>query len=107
MNTHDYQQRAARTLATTDPVETMKLTLIGMQGELGEISEPLKKFLYSGHELDIDHIEQEVGDLLWYLANLCNSLGIEMQHAMQRNMEKLKQRYPEGFSSQKSIHRDR
>lgn len=83
----------------------MKLTLIGMQGELGEIAEPIKKYLYSGHALDTSHIEQEIGDFLWYLANLCNSVGIDMQHAMQRNIEKLEKRYPDGFSSERSIHR--
>ena len=83
----------------------MKLTLIGMQGELGEIAEPIKKYLYSGHALDTSHVKQEIGDFLWYLANLCNIVGIDMQHAMQRNIEKLEKRYPDGFSSERSIHR--
>jgi NTP pyrophosphatase (non-canonical NTP hydrolase) len=105
LNTREYQQLAGRTLATTEQAETMKLALIGMQGELGEISEPIKKYLYSGHPLDTSHLEQEVGDFLWYLANLCNSAGIDMQNAMQRNIEKLEKRYPDGFSCERSINR--
>jgi NTP pyrophosphatase (non-canonical NTP hydrolase) len=105
MYPYDYQRLAARTCATTDPQETLKLMLIGMQGELGEIAEPIKKYLYSGHALDTVHVEQEIGDLLWYLANLCTCLGVDMGAAMASNIEKLAQRYPDGFSQERSIHR--
>jgi NTP pyrophosphatase (non-canonical NTP hydrolase) len=101
----EYQQVVSRTLAVTEPVRVMDLALLGMLGELGEIAEPVKKYLYSGHVLDVSHVEEEIGDLLWYLANLCNVLGIEMQHAMQRNIEKLQQRYPDGFEAARSISR--
>jgi NTP pyrophosphatase (non-canonical NTP hydrolase) len=83
----------------------MKLTLIGMTGELGEIAEPMKKYLYSGHALDTTHLEQEVGDFLWYLANFCTTVGIDLEDAMQKNIEKLAQRYPDGFSCERSINR--
>jgi NTP pyrophosphatase (non-canonical NTP hydrolase) len=105
VNVQEYQKLARRTCATTEPTETMKLTLIGMQGELGEIAEPIKKHLYSSHALDTSHVEQEIGDLLWYLANLCNSVGIDIENAMQRNIEKLERRYPDGFSCERSINR--
>ncbi len=105
MNTQEYQRLAGCTCATTEQAETMKLALIGMQGELGEISEPIKKYLYSGHALDMPHLEQEIGDLLWYLANLCTSVNIDMESAMQKNIEKLARRYPDGFSCEKSINR--
>jgi NTP pyrophosphatase (non-canonical NTP hydrolase) len=105
VDTRDYQQAVGRTLVVTEPVRVMDLALLGMLGELGEIAEPVKKYLYSGHALDVPHVEEEIGDLLWYLANLCNVLGIDMQHAMQRNIEKLQRRYPDGFEVARSIHR--
>jgi NTP pyrophosphatase (non-canonical NTP hydrolase) len=89
METRVYQQLVRRTCVTTEPMETMKLALIGMQGELGEMAEPVKKHVYSGHVLDIGHVEQEIGDFLWYLATFCNSVGIDLEQAMQRNIEKL------------------
>jgi NTP pyrophosphatase (non-canonical NTP hydrolase) len=90
---------------TSDLEDTIKLALIGLQDELGEIAGPIKKHLWHGHTLDTDHIQDEVGDLLWYLATLCNSLGISLEDALQGNVAKLQKRYPDGFSSEKSINR--
>ena len=105
MNIQDYQQAVRRTCATAERAETLKLALIGLQDELGEVAGPLKKHLWHGHPLDGAHIQDEVGDLLWYLATLCNALELSLAEALQANLEKLRQRYPEGFSSQRSINR--
>jgi len=100
MHTDHYQDEATRTLPHLSTSETMKLCLIGLSDELGEVAGPLKKFLYHGHPLDTEHVADEIGDVLWYLANLCNALGISLNDAMERNVEKLAQRYPDGFSSE-------
>lgn len=100
MNIQEYQNAVRRTCATSEQAETLKLALIGLQGELGEIAEPIKKYLWSGHELDCSHIQDEVGDTLWCLATLCNALGISLGDAMIENIEKLHRRYPDGFTPQ-------
>ncbi len=106
MHTDHFQDEARRRLVTQDTQEVIKLCLIGLAGELGEVADPLKKYLYQGHALDSDHLEDEIGDLLWYLANLCNALGLSLNTAMERNCVKLAQRYPDGFSSEASRNRE-
>lgn len=100
-----YQEAVKRTCATRDRDDTTKLALIGLQDELGEIAGPIKKYLWHGHSLDLNHIQDEVGDFLWYLATLCNSLDISLEDAIQGNIEKLRERYPNGFSTERSINR--
>jgi NTP pyrophosphatase (non-canonical NTP hydrolase) len=102
MNLHEYQSAITRTCATTDAQDTLKLALVGLFDELGEIAGPLKKYLWQGHPLDIAHLQEEVGDVLWYLATLCNALGIALAEACEVNIEKLRRRYPDGFSAESS-----
>ena len=107
MQMQQYQSLVGRTLVTRDdPTETVKLTLIGLTGELGEIAEPVKKHLYGGHPLDRVHLSEEVGDLVWYLANLCTALGLDLEQAMAANLTKLTRRYPEGYSPERSQQRE-
>lgn len=48
---------------------------------------------------------KELGDVAWYLAEAATTLDIPLEQIFQRNIEKLKSRYPEGFNSQKSVTR--
>jgi NTP pyrophosphatase (non-canonical NTP hydrolase) len=105
MDISEYQEATRRTCNLTEQAEMLKLALIGMQDELGEIAGPLKKYLWHGHELDHAHIQDEIGDLCWYLATLCNALDISLAEAFQGNIEKLWKRYPDGFSSERSRNR--
>jgi NTP pyrophosphatase (non-canonical NTP hydrolase) len=105
MNTDDYQDAVQRTCVTTDREDTIKLALIGLQDELGEIAGPCKKHLWHGHDIDLSHVQEEIGDLMWYLATLCNALHISLSDTLIQNVAKLAARYPDGFSSDRSIHR--
>lgn len=105
MNLDNYQNEVARTCGTTDRQETIKMSLIGMLGEMGEISDPLKKHLYHGHDLDLSKTSDEIGDLLWYLTTLVNSLGLSLDGIIRNNIAKLRARYPDGFSNERSINR--
>lgn len=105
MKLTEYQEHVTRTVAVTSPDDLLKLALIGLQGELGEIAEPIKKSLWGGHPLDREHLLEEIGDLCWYLATLCNGLGISLEQALIDNITKLERRYPEGFSVERSLHR--
>ncbi len=105
MNISEYQDAVIRTCVTTNLHETLKLALVGLQDELGEIAGPLKKYLWHGHPLDSSHLHEEVGDVLWYLAMLCNALGLSLEDALADNLTKLQRRYPQGFSPEDSLHR--
>lgn len=105
MDISEYQEAAKRTCNLSDQAELLKLALIGMQDELGEVAGPLKKYLWHGHELDRAHLQDEIGDICWYLATLCNALDISLAGALEDNIEKLCKRYPDGFSSERSKNR--
>lgn len=78
---------------------------LGLSGETGELNDMLKKSIFHEHPLDIEHVEKEIGDILWYVAMMCESFGLSMDEIMQINIDKLKARYPEGFDPEKSLHR--
>ena len=80
--------------------------VMGLAGEVGEVVDILKKHLYQGHELDVSHLIEEVGDVLYYATLLMITLDIDMADAMFANMDKLLKRYPNGFSAERSIHRE-
>lgn len=77
----------------------------GLSGEVGEVNDIIKKWIYHGHELDEQELKKELGDVCWYLALTCNAFGYELDEIMSMNIDKLKQRYPDGFSEQASINR--
>lgn len=88
----------------TDPGELLNGAL-GLTGESGEVADLIKKYLFHGHDLDKDELVKELGDVCWYVALLCHAIGVSLEEIMSRNIEKLKKRYPEGFSSEASINR--
>ncbi len=107
MNIYEYQDGVSKTAPEGEDKERSILrATTGLAGELGEIIEPIKKHIFHGHTLDTKKIEDEIGDLLWYVALLCTNLGIEMQDAIDGNAAKLRRRYPEGFSEERSKNRE-
>jgi NTP pyrophosphatase (non-canonical NTP hydrolase) len=81
--------------------------VLGLCGESGEVADIVKKATFQGHELDVAHIAKELGDVAWYLAVAANSIGYDLETIMQMNIDKLKKRYPEGFDSERSQHREK
>lgn len=105
MNMNEYQKAAARTInKRLDWPQKAMHALHGMSGEVGEIHSIYQKG-YQGHEIDTDHVKKELGDLLWFIAEYCTALGWTLEDVAQTNIDKLKARYPEGFSKDKSLHR--
>lgn len=76
-----------------------------MCGEAGECIDILKKHEFQGHELNEEKLIDELGDVLWYIAQTAVGLNVDLEEIAQHNVEKLKRRYPEGFSADKSINR--
>jgi NTP pyrophosphatase (non-canonical NTP hydrolase) len=88
-----------------DPKELLILTALGIAGESGEIVDTIKKVLYHSHELNVPDLCKELGDLLWYMTLLSDTIGLTLNDVMQANVEKLHKRYPNGFDPQRSQHR--
>ena len=78
---------------------------LGLAGEAGEVVDYLKKVVGHGHKLDRDKLVKELGDVLWYVAEICSAINADMSDVAQQNIDKLKDRYPDGFSSERSINR--
>jgi len=66
----------------------------------------VKKIVHHRHFNEIGALWEELGDVLWYLADLCTTLGVSLDTVAEGNIAKLKRRYPEGFSAERSINRD-
>lgn len=79
--------------------------VMGLNSEAGEIAGIIQKS-YQGHEIDLKHLEKEVGDCLWFIAEICDSFGFDMDKVMQMNIDKLIARYPNGFEEIRSTHRE-
>ncbi len=106
MTGNEYQELAMRTLGSDRSQRDMlTLAALGLCGESGEVSDIIKKYLYHGHELKKDELIKELGDVAWYLAEAATALEIPLEEVFEKNIEKLKRRYPEGFSHEASINR--
>lgn len=106
MTINEYQKLA---MTTQNPALSERDVLLngvmGLCGESGEAIDIVKKWLAQGHELDKAHLAKELGDIAWYLAETATALGLTLEEILQANIDKLKARYPEGFSTEKSLHR--
>ena len=105
MTGNEYQRLAGRTINEgLTPSGQEHHALYGMMGEIGEISSIYQK-VYQGHPFDRDHLKKEIGDLLWFVAEFCTAHGWELDEVMQANLDKLWERYPNGFEKERSLHR--
>lgn len=78
---------------------------VGMSGETGEIVDGLKKSMMYGKELNKINLLEECGDLLWYIAVMLHELDSSFEEVMVYNDNKLKVRYPNGFTEEDAIQR--
>jgi NTP pyrophosphatase (non-canonical NTP hydrolase) len=78
---------------------------MGLCGEAGETIDVLKKSMFQGHDLNRTKMMDELGDVLWYINETAKGLSISLECIAEWNIEKLKRRYPEGFDTEKSVHR--
>jgi NTP pyrophosphatase (non-canonical NTP hydrolase) len=71
-----------------------------LSSESGELNDALVKHVCYNQPLDIANIQEECGDLLWYIALILTYTGSTMEFCMQDNIDKLKLRYPEKFTEE-------
>jgi NTP pyrophosphatase (non-canonical NTP hydrolase) len=103
---NEYQRAAAGSarhdLSVTDELATWGL---GIAGEAGEVADLIKKRIGHGHPLDKERLKKELGDVLWYVSALATWAGMTLEDVAQANLDKLRARYPEGFSIERSLNR--
>lgn len=103
----DYYKAAKRTI---NPKLTMldfrNHALHGIASECGEIHGLYQK-TYQGHELSKERVMDELGDLCWFVMELCFAEGIDPQEVLEYNVDKLMKRFPDGFSAERSVHREK
>ena len=105
MKVNEYQQLASRTMnKEAENGDLVLHALHGMVGEIGELHSLYQK-VYQGHKLDEEHAKKELGDLLWFVAEYCFAMDWKLSEVMQMNIDKLRARYPDGFDTDKSLHR--
>ena len=107
MTVNEYQQLAMTTLNKELSEKDVLINgVMGLCGESGEVIDIVKKHISHGHELDREKLIYELGDVAWYLAECAYALDLSLDEVLTKNIEKLKARYPDGFSKEKSINRE-
>lgn len=82
---------------------------IGLASESGEIAEIVKKVIFQGKPLNDEtkfHVKRELGDVMWYVAQMCMALDMNLDEIIDENFKKLESRYPGGFSVDNSENRE-
>lgn len=106
MEANEYQKLAMRTKNPSLAGEQLLInSVMGLCGESGEAIDLVKKHIFHAHALDREKLIGELGDVAWYLAECATALDVALDEILERNIEKLKARYPDGFSVEDSIAR--
>jgi len=111
MNISDYKSESSRTfLNRTEGIDARTTDLlhcvIGLGTESGEMLDQFKRHIYYGKPLDVVNVKEELGDVMWYLMNLCRLMNLDLEEIMQMNIDKLKARYPDKFTAENALNRD-
>ena len=107
MTINQYQKEAMRTASGMNYEYHGMLmnAALGICGEGGEVADLVKKATFQGHTLDREHVAKELGNVAWYIAVGAQAIGYDLETILQMNVDKLKARYPTGFSTEASLHR--
>ena len=93
MNFNEYQKQARKTAIYPNKGNNFIYPVLGLGGEVGEVTEKIKKVLRDKNGIinneDKDLIKKELGDVLWYLANLGAELDIDLNDVAETNLKKL------------------
>ena len=112
MTSSEYIQNALRTEspygfeATGEVTPRIEHGVMGAVTESGELMDAIKKAKMYGRPLDRVNLVEEMGDVMWYFAILADELGVSFEEIWEKNISKLRQRYPEKYSNERSEQRD-
>ena len=95
-----YQAAAARTInPTLDDEQRLLDAAAGLAEEAGEALAHVRKHVMQGRPLNRDALARELGDALWCVAVASRCLGMPLSEIASRNLEKLRERHPNGFQA--------
>lgn len=104
MTFEEYMKTTPRTLKQLgDNEKDIQHALYGMITELAEVIDLYKKQLAYGKNFSIDQLEDETGDICFYLSAFLHAAKLDPGRIFQKNFEKLLIRFPEGFEATKAI----
>ena len=113
MTPNEYILNVLRTESTKDPIVSefgvnsrILHACMGTTTEAGELVDACKKSMFYGKQLDKVNLAEEAGDVLWYIAILCDELGITFEELFEVTITKLKKRYGDKFSDESAENRD-
>jgi NTP pyrophosphatase (non-canonical NTP hydrolase) len=96
MTFKEYQEEARKTAIYPNLGSNFIYPTLGLVGEAGEVAEKIKKVLRDNNGIVSEEKKQELikelGDVLWYIANLSAELNLLMEDVALKNLEKLKSR---------------
>lgn len=104
----EYQRLALRTSGAFGTGQTQyrqSMSMLALAGEVGELCNSYKKRIGHGHDIPDEQFVHELGDVLWYVAEVADALGFNLGEVAMANIEKLHKRYPGGFSERASRER--
>ena len=114
MNLQDYKEECSRTCPSlgytisdrqNNTIDNIHMVL-GMQTEVAELSDVFKKHLAYNKPIDWINVEEEIGDAFWYIVNFCRINNLSIENILQKNIDKLKNRFPEKFTEEAAINRN-
>jgi NTP pyrophosphatase (non-canonical NTP hydrolase) len=79
---------------------------MGLSTEAGELLDAMKKHIFYGKKLDMVNLQEELGDIFWYAAQLADAAGFTFEDTMEKNIAKLKARYPDRFTEKDAVNRN-
>jgi NTP pyrophosphatase (non-canonical NTP hydrolase) len=111
MDMDRYQDQAVQIMARDlEPQIEMATLALGLAGEAGEVADIVKKLIGHGHPMNHEahtKLMLELGDILWYVAAFAELvLQRNLSEVAGANIEKLRARYPDGFTTERSMNRD-
>lgn len=107
MQLDEYQRLAQRTSRRDLSQEEHLLNaMLGLAGETGECCDLVKKSRYQDNRMIDEPLIDELGDVLWYVAEAASAIGVPLGGVAMHNIAKLRERYPDGFDPERSLHRE-
>ena len=97
MTGNEYQKLTRFTRFSEDKEKMLINGAMGLCGETGETVDIIKKYLFHNKPLNADNLMLELGDVLWYIAEIADVFDYDFDMIFEKNIEKLKKRYPNGF----------
>ena len=96
MELNEYQSQASLTDQRPDATEqAMLIPMLGIAGEIGSLLAEYKRQIRDGEAnvLFREHVREELGDILWYAANLATKIGWQLEDIATFNLNKTQDRW--------------